>query len=212
MKCERAINVLTQSQNRVDPVEQRFATEHLDGCEDCQYAIDAIRVLHAERTATVPAPSDGAFERALRAATSRGARGAPPRRTFWIGMSVGAALAAGIAIAIVAVTPSAGPAGSSATPRIEMALNEPHDVSISLASDRPLDDAEIRVVLTGGIALNGFEDRKELRWRTSLDSGANQLTLPIVALGAEGGQVLVEVTHARKHRTFVVDIRVPAQG
>lgn len=207
MKCERAIEVLTQSPNQVDAVEQRFAAEHLGGCEDCQDAIDAIRALQAERTVRVPDPPPQAFERAVRAATSRGLSYARSRRTFWIGMSVGAALAAGLAVAIVSTLGLLGPAASNGVPRVDVAVNEPRDVSIALASEQALEDAEIRIVLTGAIALDGFQGRKELSWRTNLDAGANQLTLPIIALGAQGGQVLVEVTHARKHRTFVVDVK-----
>ena len=39
---------------------------------------------------------------------------------------------------------------------------------------------------------------------------ANQLTLPIVATGLEGGQLLVEVTHGGKRRTFLVDVDAQA--
>ena len=207
MKCERAIDVLTQSPNRIDPVEQRFATEHLNKCADCQDAIDALRVLHAERTIVVPQPPEGALERALLAAASQPQRAAPPRRMFWAGMSVGAALAAGIAIAVIGLAPGFRAVVPATTPAIELALNEPRDVSISLATAQALDDAEIHVILSGSIALRGFDGRKELRWRTNLDAGANQLTLPVIATGAEGGQVLVEVIHAQKRRTFVVDVR-----
>jgi hypothetical protein len=49
-----------------------------------------------------------------------------------------------------------------------------------------------------------------LRWSTDLDRGINQLTLPVVALDASGGQVLVEVTHGRQRRTFVLDVRATA--
>ena len=38
----------------------------------------------------------------------------------------------------------------------------------------------------------------------------NQLTLPIIALGPHGGQVLVEIQHGDKRRAFVVDVRTIA--
>ena len=49
-------------------------------------------------------------------------------------------------------------------------------------------------------------------WSTDLDRGINQLTLPVVAIDATGGQVLVEVTHGDKRRTFVLDVRAAAAG
>lgn len=96
---------------------------------------------------------------------------------------------------------------AATTPQVTLALYEPQDVSIAVDAPSALMDAEIRVVLTGAIELDGFEDQRELRWRTNLDAGANQLTLPVIATGAGGGQLLVEVAHGQKRRTFIVDVR-----
>jgi hypothetical protein len=146
------------------------------------------------------------------------------RPGFWAGMGLGAAVAAGLAAAVFAFMPSVWrmsehggitPAATAAaavhaprvTPEISMALNETRDVNISVEAPTALPDAEIRVVLTGAIELAGFEGQKELRWRTDLAAGPNQLRLPIVALGGVGGQLLVEVQHGERHRTFVVDVK-----
>jgi hypothetical protein len=206
MKCERAVELLTQSADRFAAEERRAAADHAEGCKECRSAIDAVHSLRAERLAPVPPPSPRAFERAMAAATSRLPRSQPQRHTFWAGMGVGAALAAGIAIAVVTFAPVRAPQDPSATPQIAMAMNEQRDISISLTSPETLTDAEIHVVLSGEIGLEGFEGRKELRWRTNLDRGDNQLTLPVIALGTGGGQLLVEVVHGDKRRTFVVDI------
>jgi hypothetical protein len=97
-------------------------------------------------------------------------------------------------------TPAAG------TPEVTLALNETRDINIAVDTAMALDDAEIHVELTGAIGLAGFEDQRELRWRTNLDAGSNQLTLPVIALGPRGGQLLVEVLHREKRRKFVVDV------
>jgi hypothetical protein len=91
-------------------------------------------------------------------------------------------------------------------PAVTLAVNEERDVNVALSSPEPLAGAEIRVSLSGEIGLRGFEDQRELRWKTDLDRGVNQLTLPIVVLGSHGGQVLVEVQHGDKRRAFVVDV------
>jgi hypothetical protein len=143
----------------------------------------------------------------LDAATNRPAAIERRPRAFWAGLGIGAALAAGIAIAVVGFAPWRGTSDASATPQVTMALNEQRDVSISLTSPEALVDAEIHVVLSGAIELDGFSGQRELRWRTDLDRGVNQLTLPIVALGTSGGQLLVEVLHGGKRRAFVVDVR-----
>jgi hypothetical protein len=204
--------------------EQRLALEHIATCPDCRDVQLALAALSTERRRSLPAPPPGALHRAVHAAAAAAAR-APRERTrkrrqrwgFWAGMSLGGVVAAGLAVAILALGPSAWRIGGAsdsgsiaearATPEISMALNETRDVNISVEAPAALPDAEIRVVLTGAIELAGFEGQKELRWRTDLAAGPNQLRLPIVALGGMGGQLLVEVQHGERHRTFVVDVK-----
>jgi hypothetical protein len=85
-------------------------------------------------------------------------------------------------------------------------------VTVQLESPEPLANAEVRVELRGGVELDGYAGQRELRWSTDLDRGVNQLTLPVVAIDANGGQVLVEVTHGQKRRTFLLDVRTAAAG
>jgi hypothetical protein len=92
-------------------------------------------------------------------------------------------------------------------PEVRLALNQARDVTVSLDSHEALANAEVRIELRGAVALDGYAGQRELRWSTDLDRGTNQLTLPIVALDASGGQVLVEVTHGDKRRTFLLDVR-----
>jgi len=209
IQCERAVELLTRSPDCGNAEERRLAADHASACVDCRGAIDAVNALRRERLVPVPPVREGALARALVAAT----RQAPSRerrpRTFWHGAVAGAALAAGIAIAVVSFTPALRPAATSATPQITLAVAERRNVNISLEAPEPFADAEIHVLLSGAIELSGFEGQQELRWRTSLERGTNQLTLPLVATGSGGGQVLVEVVHHDKRRAFVVDVRSP---
>jgi hypothetical protein len=91
-------------------------------------------------------------------------------------------------------------------------LNETRDVNVAVESPEALAGAQIHVTLSGAIGLRGFDGQRELRWTADLDRGVNQLTLPVVALGASGGQVLVEVTHGDRRRTFVIDVRALGVG
>jgi hypothetical protein len=152
---------------------------------------------------------DGAFQDAIRAAVAANARVAPRKTGFWLGVGVGAALAAGIAAAAVMMLRplSLSPPGA---PAVTLAINEERDVDVALSSPEPLSNAEIHVAVSGDIGLRGFAEQRELRWRTDLDRGVNQLTLPIIALGPHGGQVLVEIQHGDKRRAFVVDVRTTA--
>src|SRR4029078_998810 len=88
-------------------------------------------------------------------------------------------------------------------PAVTLAINEERDVSVAVSSPAPLSSEEIHVAVSGDIGLRGFAEQRELRWSTDLDRGVNQLTLPIIALGPHGGQVLGEIPHGHKRRRVV---------
>jgi len=198
------------------PDERRAAMAHLEECTSCRDAQYAAGLLRAERGQSIPPPRPGALARAIAAATRSAAAEAPakPRRRaggFLAGLAVGAssvAIAAAFAWAVLVLEQGEPKApAASTTPLVTLALHEVRPVSISVDAPAALPDAEIRVVLTGSISLDGLAGQRELRWRTDLEAGANQLTLPLVATAAAGGQLLVEVHHGQRRRTFVVDVR-----
>jgi len=210
MKCEDVRTVLDRPDDVAHSVERRFAHEHLLTCESCRAAVHAVHVLKAEATALVPGPRQGAFERALLAAARRPETVRPPARLFWMGVGLGGAIAASLAIVAVLAVPRYAPQPGNSTPVVSIGLNEVRDIHIALQSSEVHADAGIRVVLRGAIGLSGFDGQRELAWSTSLDRGANELTLPVVALGAGGGQVMVEVLSGSKRKTFLVDVRATA--
>ena len=203
MKCEDALETLRSA---AGPARDA-ALQHVAVCEPCRHASRAMAALAAERGLTAPRLAEGSFERALRRAVQSPSRVASNGRGFWLGTAVGAALAASIAVAVTVWWQQPGAPAASANPQVRLALNEVRPVNVSLDSPESLQGAEIHIVLTGAIGLDGFAEQRELRWVTDLDRGVNQLTLPIVALGPNGGQVMVEVQYGDKRRAFVVDVQ-----
>jgi hypothetical protein len=206
INCEKAVELLTQSADSENAIERRMAADHAVTCAACRGAVEAVQFLRAESLAPVPRMRVAAFVEAIAVATKGPAQHSARNPAFWSGLGLGAALAAGVAIAIVTLMPRFDFEGENATPQLTLAASEERNVSISVASAAALEDAEIHVVLSGPIELRGFEGQRELRWRTNLDRGANQLTLPVIAKGMGTGQLLVEVSHGEKRRTFIVDV------
>ncbi len=204
MKCEDVIEELRSPATLVRDEVSR----HIVQCETCRAAEQAVAALANERALRVPRLADGAFERALQRATQL-----PPRvvttsrRGFWVGTAVGGVFAASLAVAITLWWLQPGTDVAATNPQVRLALHEVRAINVSLDSPEALQGAEIRIVLTGAIGLDGFADERELRWMTDLDRGVNQLTLPVVALGPNGGQVMVEVQYGDKRRAFVVDVQ-----
>ena len=204
MKCEDVLSAL-QRDDAHGELAKRAATEHLARCDECRSAAHAVATLRADRDLPIALPGEDVFRRAIAAAV--GSRVTPSRTGFWWGLGVGAALAASVAVALLVFSPVEVVAPpSTAAPQVMLSVNEQRDVSVALSSPEPLADAEIRIALRGEVGLRGFDDQRELTWRTDLDRGVNQLTLPLIGLRAGSGQVLVEVQHGDKRRSFVVDV------
>jgi hypothetical protein len=216
MKCE---DVIEELRSAATPVRDEVS-RHIVQCETCRAAEQAVAALANERALRVPRLADGAFERALQRATQLPPRVVTDRRGFWVGTAVGGALAASLAVAVTLWWLQPRTDVAAANPQVRLALHEVRAVNVALDSPEALQGAEIRIVLTGAIGLDGFAEERELRWMTDLDRGMNRLTLPVVALGPNGGQVMVEVQYGDKRRAFVVDVqttddsagRTPAPG
>ena len=77
---------------------------------------------------------------------------------------------------------------------------------VAIEADRPLDGATISILLSGDVRVEGYGDRRELVWTDDLDEGINQLTLPLIAIGDEGGQMVVKLDHPDSEQLFVVQL------
>jgi hypothetical protein len=211
MRCEEAIETIrTAGSQRGD--DFRAAMRHAANCDDCHAALRALDAMRTILEEPAPIVEESAIERAIdKALTTSPAQ--RYRRAFWSGLTSGAALAATIAALAVGVWLwQTGGEGPVAVPEVRLALNQRSDVTVTLESPEPLVDAEVRVELRGAVALDGYAGQRELRWSTDIEQGVNQLTLPVVAVDAAGGQVLVEVTHGARRRTFVLDVRAATAG
>ncbi|HEX6999876.1 MAG TPA: hypothetical protein VF322_17215 [Gammaproteobacteria bacterium] len=204
MKCEDVVTVLRLAPEPPESDRRLAAERHAAECRDCRRALLAHRVLAEERLRPVPRPPEGAVQRAVDRAAASGPVRVSRARGFWLGVAVGGALAASVALAVTALFTRMDPPVTA--PQIALAPHESRDVSVALNSAEPLSHVEIEVAVTGAIALRGYESRRELRWFTDLERGVNELTLPIVALGPGSGQLMVQVTHGDRRRTFVVDV------
>lgn len=205
MNCDDAGMLLQDALDHPDDPVPRRVLKHLESCEDCRAARRAVAYLREERDRPIPGPRPGALGRALRAASHSTADRRRRAGGFRAGLAVGAA-AAGIVAAAAMLVLSRGLPGSSGPPEITMALHEPGEVSIAIDAPRSLRNAEIHVRLRGAVDLVGFEGQRDIQWMTDLEQGINELTLPVVAIGEQGGQVLVVVHHDQKRKTFLVDV------
>ena len=79
-------------------------------------------------------------------------------------------------------------------------------MNVAIEADRPLQDATISILLSGDVALDGFGGEREVTWITNLEQGVNRLQLPVIALDASGGKMIVRLDHPDTEQVYVVDV------
>jgi hypothetical protein len=204
MRCEDIEELLNEHGDAaVTPAQRDDVDAHLATCDDCSTAWQAALALSQHRALPTPAASAALLAKiaAIRPPTAVKKRMSP-----WVA-AVGGALAAGIALVAFDYFRAAD-TDVRAVPSLTMSLNETRDVSVNIEVPQAFMDVEVRVLLAGGIELEGLRGRRELKWTTDLQAGINRLTLPIVAADGSGGKILVAVGHGDNQRAFVVQIDV----
>jgi hypothetical protein len=162
------------------------------------------------RAMPVPEPRPGFVDRVLAIATAgrprpeaRGIRGALSRPLTWWAACIGAATASAAWIVVMTLYGHA-----PQVPRVMLALNESREISLVIDSERALEGATIRLHVTGGVALAGYEGQQEIQWLTSLNQGANLLSLPVIGRAPGDGSVVAEIEHEGRTRRVSVTMHV----
>lgn len=182
--------------------ERRSCMNHVATCEDCADALQGATAMRTMRSQTTEGTPAGMFERVMRRTSERHETG----QRFWLGAGFGGAIAASLLAVAFALGMLAVPE-EPAVAEFYVSMEEARSMHVAIEADRPLQDATISIMLSGDVQIDGFGDRRELSWTDSLDAGVNKLTLPLIAIGQGGGQMVVRLDHPDSEQLFVVQLR-----
>ncbi len=172
--------------------------------DDAPRGTEALDMLRDRQISGTP---DGLFEKTMqKVARPPNARRSPGR--FWLGTGFGAGIAASI-FALAFVFGLLEAKDELAT-SFQIALSEPRLMDIAIETDRDLQGATITIVLTGSVDLDGYRGQRELSWTEDLEAGINRLSLPLIATGTTGGQVLVRLAHPHSEQVFIINLETEA--
>lgn len=168
----------------------------------------------ALRRMPTPEPRPGFVERALAQAAAQPqapqAVALPGRlRRFatrwetWAGAALGGAVAAALMLVLLRPVDT-----SNSQQPLALTLHETRNVDVLIDSDRELKGATIRVAASGSIALDGFDDERQIDWQADLERGANLLSLPVVARAAGKGRLVAVIEHEGRTRQVTIDLSV----
>lgn len=177
---------------------------------DDEAALRGSEALAELRRRETDRPSDELFKRVVATATS-GSSHSISKQRFWLGTAFGGAVAASLfTIAFFFGWIDSGSRPAVAMAEFVLALDEPRLMNLAFETDRNLDGAEISILLSGDVKIEGYGIQRELKWIENLDAGVNRLTLPVIASGINGGQMIVRMTHPLSEQVFVINL--PAES
>ena len=183
---------------------------HIATCADCADALRGAEALAALSARKVESAPEGLLSDLLD--ESLGVPAAPRRTSgFWLGAGFGGAIAASILVAALAmgwIAPAVETDSGAA--QFTVALREPRNVEVAIETDRVLANASISIVVSGGVAIEGYGDRRQLSWTTDLEAGVNRLSIPITAINELGGQMVVRLDHPESEQQFLVNLNTGA--
>ncbi len=158
------------------------------------------------RRREIDGPSDALFNRVVTTATSN-SKDRTSNQRFWLGTAFGGAVAASLfAIAFFFGWADSEQNPTESTAEFVVALGEPRAMNLAFETDRQLDGATISILLSGNIEIEGYGIQRELTWSENLDAGVNRLTLPVLASGIGGGQMVVRMTHPLSEQVFIINL------
>jgi len=182
--------------------------KHVSACQDCADALRGVRAMLVVRDqATVPG-SERVFNRVMSKAGYDPHEQAS-RRGFWLGAGFSGAIAASLLAVTFALRLLMSPGVETPTAaEFYVSATEVRPMNIAIEADRPLQGAQISILLSGDVEVDGYIDQHELSWVEDLEPGVNQLTLPIRAIGERGGQMVVRLSHPDSEQIFVVQLKL----
>jgi anti-sigma factor RsiW len=208
MNCEHlADNISGLVASTLSPAQAAECRQHLAGCPACREALrgaEALAMLRARGTGEVP---PGLFATVMQRLDA----GRDSRRSgqsFWLGSLFGGALAASLFFAALVLGWIGVPnVHAPETAELHVALGEVRNMDLAIETDRAMRGATVSVLLAGGVELQGYGQRRELTWTSDLEKGINRLSLPVIAIGEQGGSVIVRLSHPQSEQVFVVRLK-----
>jgi hypothetical protein len=209
MNCESvAEQIRALAEGSLDSDQRIACMDHIAVCRDCDDALRGVRAMLVVRDqATVPG-SERVFNRVMSKA-GYDPRHQASRTGFWLGAGFSGAIAASLLAVAFALGLLASPAVEAPqAAEFFVSTYEVRPMNIAIEADRPLEGAQISILLSGDVEVDGYVDRHELSWTDDLEPGVNQLTLPIRAIGERGGQMVVRLSHPDSEQIFVVQLKL----
>lgn len=179
--------------------------EHLSTCEDCREYARESRLVTLLQSLPVREPASGFEDRVIHNALR-------PAGNHRVHARWAIASAASVILAVFLTMQYFPGSGQSESVKqvqstvVEVKPGETHYVNVRLNSPRTMSDALVKVRLDDNVELDGYQGIRNLEWRTTIKSGANQLSLPVRLLEKNSGTMTVVLEHGGARKRFSIQV------
>lgn len=184
--------------------------EHLSGCEACRDYARERRLVTLLAELPVPEMLPGMEERLIQRALSRDNENPATRLHVRWALATAASVILAVLVTLQFYPADSGhertPAAAIQAAVVQVVPQQTHMVNVLFTSPRELNDALIRVQMDDNLALQGYRNVHDLKWHTTLKSGANRLSLPVTLLQGRSGKITVTVMHDGKSKRFTINV------
>ena len=211
MNCESLIEKIPAiAAQTISDTEYRVAMSHVEICPECRSALRGSEALVELRRRESDQPTDQLFEQVMNKATGRPGHRANKQR-FWLGTAFGGAVAASLfAFAFFLGGFDGDRNATDSSAEFIVSMGEVRQMDLAFETNRQLDGATISILLSGDVEIEGYGIQRELTWTENLDAGVNRLSLPVLANGIDGGQMIVRMSHPLSEQLFIINL--PAES
>lgn len=203
MRCQDVQELLPEYvREDVGPAADALLCAHLAECSSCA-AIQRReeRLMRSLRALPAPAMDPGFPARALRAARQQ----QPVRPQRWA-VAASFLLVCGIGLMLAVGDRPAGPQP------VAMSLGQTQMVELKINAPEAFEGVEFEVQLPANVQLKDQPDLREFAWNGSLRPGVNVLSLPLVGIVPQDGQLVATVRFGKVKRTLRIPLEVGMQG
>lgn len=209
MQCNDVQALLPEfSREALGPAADAVLREHLQDCRVCSAIAKREQQLFASlRALPVAAMRPGFAAAALRQAQHQADAGQDLRRRPAPMLAMAASVLMVCGLAFMLGRGSQQPTNDAV---VSLPLGQAQMVALKIDAPQAFEHVQFEVSLPANVALADQPELREFAWSGQLQAGVNVLSLPLVGVLPENGQLVATVTYGKTRRSLNVPLSVAA--
>lgn len=205
MQCDTANNLLDDFlSGRIAVSDAQSLSDHLAECPACERNYHESKIVFdALRGMEVPDTPAYFADRVISKAVEANSKYKHRSMLFYVTSGIAASFAL-LFVLTFALVDSSKTLSSSP---IVLIGEEIKTVKLAIESARTVDGIKMTIDLSENLEISGYEEMRNITWKTRLEKGTNVISLPISAIAQGDGKIKASVEFRDRKKVFIIDTR-----